>query len=269
MTAPDTSAAGPDPVGNPSAEPDAGPSVGVRIARGLALLAVLGLLFWAGRRVPVQPALDWVASLGLWGPVALVGVYLVACVALVPGSLLTLGAGALFGVGVGSVTVSVGATVGACAAFLVGRRLARDWVARRFVAGNARFAAVDRAVEREGFKIVLLTRLSPLFPFNMLNYAYGLTGVPFRDYALASWIGMLPGTVMYVSLGHLAGEVVTSVGGERERGAGETALLVLGAVATVVVTLLVTRLARRELDRQTDGDAVPAGASTTSPADEG
>ena len=124
-------------------------------------------------------------------------------------------------------------------------------------------------MEREGFKIVLLTRLSPLFPFNMLNYAYGLTGVPFRDYALASWIGMLPGTVMYVSLGHLAGEVVTAVGGERERGAGETALLVLGAVATVVVTLLVTRLARRELDRQTDGDAVPAGASTTSPADEG
>ncbi len=131
--------------------------------------------------------------------------YAVACVAFVPGSLLTPGAGAVFGPVVGSVCASLGSTAGASLAFLVGRFVARDAVARR-IAGNPRFRAVDDAIAREGWKIVLLLRLSPLFPFVFLNYALGLTRVRFRDYVVASWIGMMPGTVLYVYLGSVLGE---------------------------------------------------------------
>ncbi len=114
--------------------------------------------------------------------------YVVASVFFLPGSVLTLGAGFLFGVPVGFRSAWIGATLGACAVFFVGRTLARDWIAAK-VAGNSKFAAVDEAVGKEGFKIVFLLRLSPLFPFNFLNYALGLTKVSFKHYALASLIG--------------------------------------------------------------------------------
>jgi uncharacterized membrane protein YdjX (TVP38/TMEM64 family) len=192
----------------------------------------------------LDASIDWVNSLGWWGPLALVGIYIVACVLLVPGSVITLAAGAAFGVVKGSLAVSVGATLGAVAAFLVGRYLARDWVAAK-IEGNPRFAAVDEAVGREGFKIVLLTRLSPAFPFAFLNYAYGLTRVSLKDYALGSWLGMIPGTILYVYAGHAA---KASLGAAAEgRSSGEWALLGFGLLATVVVTLFVTRIARKAL----------------------
>ena len=140
----------------------------------------------------LRRSLDWVAGLGPTGVIAFVVIYILACVFMLPGSVLTLGAGAVFGVVKGSVIVSVAATLGATAAFLVGRYFARDRVAK-MIEGNARFRAIDEAVGREGWKIVGLTRLSPVFPFNLLNYAYGITKVSLRDYFLASWIGMLPG----------------------------------------------------------------------------
>src|SRR5690606_28498352 len=112
-------------------------------------------------------------------------------VLLIPGSALTLGAGALFGVFWGTVYASTGATLGATCAFLIGRYLARDWVAAR-IARRPAFVAIDRAVAEEGWKIVGLTRLSPIFPFVLLNYAFGLTRVSLRDYVFASWLGMLP-----------------------------------------------------------------------------
>jgi len=127
-------------------------------------------------------------------------VYIAACVFFIPGALLTLGAGAIFGVIKGSILVSIASTLGAGLAFLVGRYFARDWVSKK-IEGNEKFAAIDGAVANEGWKIVGLTRLSPVFPFNLLNYAFGLTSVAFKDYFLASWIGMMPGTVMYVYVG--------------------------------------------------------------------
>ena len=193
----------------------------------------------------LKAALDWIAKLGPWGPVIFVGLYVVATVLFVPGSVLTLGAGAVFGVVLGSVCVSVSATLGATAAFLVGRYLARDAIARK-IDKNETFATIDRAVADEGWKIVLLTRLSPVFPFTLLNYAFGLTRVKLWHYVLASWLGMIPGTVMYVYLGSL----VNLGAGQRQRTTGEWILYGVGLLATVIVTVFVTRLARRALAKK-------------------
>jgi len=193
----------------------------------------------------LKEALDWIAKLGPWGPVIFVGIYIVATVFFIPGSVLTLGAGAVFGVGLGSVCVSISATLGATAAFLVGRYLARDAIARK-IEKNEKFAAIDRAVADEGWKIVFLTRLSPVFPFTLLNYAFGLTRVRLSHYVLASWIGMMPGTVMYVYLGSL----VTVGAGHRQRTTGEWVLYGVGLLATIAVTIFVTRVARKALQKK-------------------
>src|SRR2546425_5007886 len=193
----------------------------------------------------LKSALDWIGKLGPWGPVIFVGLYVVATVLFVPGSVLTLGAGAVFGVTLGSVCVSISATLGAPAAFLVGRYLARDAIARK-IEKNEKFAAIDRAVADEGWKIVFLTRLSPVFPFTLLNYAFGLTRVRLGQYVLASWIGMMPGTVMYVYLGSL----VNVGAGHRQRTTGEWVLYGVGLLATIVVTIFVTRVARKALQKK-------------------
>jgi len=194
----------------------------------------------------MRDALDAVARLGPWGPLLFVLTYVAATVLFLPGSVLTLGAGAVFGVVWGSLYVSVASTLGATAAFLVGRYFARAWVARK-IEGNASFAAIDRAVADEGWKIVGLTRLSPVFPYTLLNYAFGLTRVKLRDYVLASWIGMMPGTVMYVYLGSLAR--VGATGGKKSP--AELALYGVGLLATLGVTVFITRLARRALAKRT------------------
>jgi uncharacterized membrane protein YdjX (TVP38/TMEM64 family) len=191
-------------------------------------------------------ALQWVSSLGMWGPVIFIIIYIVACVLLIPGTILTLGAGVIFGVVKGSVIVSISATLGATAAFLAGRYLARDWVAGK-IEENQKFKSIDEAVAREGWKIVGLTRLSPVFPFVILNYAYGLTKVSLRDYFFASWIGMIPGTVMYVYIGSLAGDLAKLGAGGRVRTPCEWALYGVGFLATVAVTVFVTRIARKAL----------------------
>jgi uncharacterized membrane protein YdjX (TVP38/TMEM64 family) len=218
----------------------------------LAGVAVV-LLLLAFRAFHVQEllrrSLDWVAGLGPAGVIAFVLIYILACVFMLPGSVLTLGAGAVFGVVRGSVIVSVAATLGATAAFLVGRYLARDRVAK-MIEGNARFRAIDEAVGREGWKIVGLTRLSPVFPFNLLNYAYGITTVSLRDYFLATWIGMIPGGVMYVYLGSLAGSLAELGGRGRARTPAQWALYAVGLLATVTVTLFVTRIARTALAKK-------------------
>lgn len=191
--------------------------------------------------------LERVHGIGPWGAVVLGAAYVPASVLFVPGSLLTLGAGFLFGVTLGTVVVSVGSTLGATAAFLVGRTIARRSVASR-VEANAKFRAIDRAVGREGFKIVLLTRLSPIFPFNLLNYAYGITDVRLGSYVLASWIGMLPGTVLYVYLGSAAQNLAALGAGRIEGGATRQILFAAGLLATIAVTVYVTRVARRALN---------------------
>lgn len=193
----------------------------------------------------LKQGLDWVAQLGTWGPVIFIGLYIVATVLFIPGSVLTLGAGAVFGVVGGSIYVSIASTLGATCAFLVGRYLARDAIARK-IEGNDRFAALDKAVAGEGWKIVGLTRLSPVFPFTLLNYVFGLTRVKLGHYMLASWIGMMPGTIMYVYLGSLA----QAATGDRVRTTGEWVLYGVGLLATVAVTVVVTRLAKKALAKK-------------------
>lgn len=189
-------------------------------------------------------ALAWTAAAGPAGWAAFVGLYVLACVAFLPGSVLTLGAGAAFGLWKGFLLVSAGSTIGACAAFLVGRYLLRDWVSRKLSAVPA-FAAVAGAVCQEGWKVVFLTRLSPVLPFNLLNYGYGLTTVGLAEYALASWLGMMPGTFLYVYLGAAAGEAAR--GGARARTPAEWALYGAGLLATAVAAWLVGRTAKNAL----------------------
>jgi uncharacterized membrane protein YdjX (TVP38/TMEM64 family) len=196
--------------------------------------------------------LAWTRGLGAFAAVVIGAVYIPACIFFLPGSVITLGAGFVLGLVQGTIAVSIGSTLGAAAAFLMGRTLARDMIAQR-VRGNERFGAIDRAVGEQGFKIVLLTRLSPVFPFNLLNYAYGLTDVRFRDYLLASWVGMFPGTVMYVYLGTAAKSLTEIAAGGVEGGVGGQVLLGAGLLATIVVTVVITRTARRAL-----ADAVPS-----------
>ena len=190
--------------------------------------------------------LEWAQGAGLRGAVLFGLAYIPAAVLFVPASVLTLGAGFVFGVAKGTVIVSLGSTAGAAAAFIVARTAGHDWVVGRL----ARYPAVDaigRAVESEAFKVVLLTRLSPLFPFNLLNYAFGLSSVPLKTYLLASWIGMLPGTLMYIYLGSAAQSVAALLSGDLRRTSGQQAMFAAGLVATVAVTTIVTRAARRVL----------------------
>jgi len=208
----------------------------------IALLVVLARQ--AGGYIPAFA--EWVNGLGFWGPAVFILGYAAAVVAFVPGSLLTLSAGAIFGLGRGLIIVFVAALLGSSLAFLVARYVARAAIEQR-LAGDRRFAAIDRAVGNEGLKIVFLLRLCPLFPFNLLNYALGLTQVSFRDYLLGG-VGMIPGTLLYVYYGKLAGDVAALAGGAQvQRGWEYYAFLGLGFVATIVVTAVVTRIARRAL----------------------
>lgn len=197
----------------------------------------------------LRNALEWIDSLGAVGAIAFIIIYIIATVAFLPGSILTLGAGVVFGIFLGSFYVFIGATLGATAAFLVGRYLARGWVAKK-IEGNEKFRAIDQAVGREGLKIVLLTRLSPIFPFNLLNYAYGVTGVSLKDYFIGS-VGMIPGTIMYVYIGSLAGNIAT-IGTEAQPAnpVVQWTLRIIGFIATVAVTLYVTKIARQALENE-------------------
>ena len=201
------------------------------IAAVILILALLIAARFFNLQQVFRDVLDRISQLGLIGLMIFIVIYILACVLMLPGAILTLGAGVIFGVITGSVVVSIGSTIGAVFAFLIGRYLARDWVAGKITA-NEKFRAVDEAVAREGWKIVLLTRLSPVFPFNLLNYSFGLTKVRLSHYTFASWVGMIPGTVMYVYIGSLPGEWM---------------LYAVGLLATVAVTVYVTRLARKAL----------------------
>ena len=218
----------------------------------LAGLFVMVALVAGGRAVGglLPQFVAWVDGLGFWGPVVFMAGYAGATIAFVPGSVLTLAAGAIFGLVNGTVYVLTAATIGASLAFLVARYGARSAIEHR-LEGNRRFAAIDRAIGYQGLKIVVLLRLSPVFPFNLLNYALGLTTVRFIDYFIAS-LAMLPGTLLYIYYGKLVGDVAQLAGGAAvERGGEYYAVLVLGLAATVSVTTVVTRIARRALREAT------------------
>lgn len=280
-----------------AAGPPSGKTSGSRaklITYAVLGIVVLAALILGGRKAGqyVPQFAAWVEGLGVWGPVVFILGYAVATVAFIPGSLLTLAAGAIFGLARGTLYTFCGATLGASGAFLVARYLARRAIERK-VAGNAKFAAIDRAVGKEGFKIVALLRLSPLFPFNLLNYSLGLTRVTFLQYLLAS-IAMLPGTLLYVYYGKAAGSLAAAVGGAKTAnqakwlpvissqsklgataaGGAKVAMgtehwvtLGIGLLATVLVTTFITRLAGKAL-RQQIGDAPVDTSMETTPAEE-
>ena len=234
----------------------------VRIAIAVLLVAafVLGLTALPAKDY-LAGLLERIESVGPWGPVLLAAAYVVACVLFIPGSILTLGAGFLFGVVYGTIAASVGSVLGATAAFLVGRTLLRGWIEKR-IADYPQFQAIDRAVGENGFKIVLLTRLSPIFPFNLLNYAFGLTNVRLRHFVPASWIGMLPGTIMYVYLGSALKSLAEVAAGSPQGGTPQTIFFVVGLVMTVVATIVITRVARRALNEAVAEHRTPAESGT-------
>ena len=226
--------------------------------------AIAGLLI----AVALLPVAEW-AAVGLAWVEANKGVswavfilaYVLATVLMVPGSLLTLGAGFVFGLPVGVVLVSISSVTGASAAFLTGRFFARDWLTQKMET-MPRFNALDKAIGQRGFLVCLLTRLSPIFPFNLLNYGLGLTGLRFVDYFFASWIGMLPGTVLYVYLGSAAKDLAAILSGDIQAGGASRWLLWVGLGATLVLTLVITRIATQALKSELDTEesAVPEGS---------
>lgn len=231
-----------------------------------AALAALALLIVVGREVPAMlPRFtSWVASLGAWGPLAFIAGYSIAPVIFAPAFLLTIAAGAIFGFLKGVFYVMIGATIGATLAFLTGRYLARHFV-ERLLHRDPRLQIIDRAVERHGFRLVALLRMSPAVPFVLLNYALGLSRVKLLDYVAAS-IGMLPVVAMYVYTGKVAGDLATLASGAAQpRGPLYYATIGLGFVSTVGVTVYVTRIAKQAIEHEITLSGATAPASSPGP----
>ena len=206
----------------------------------LALTLAAGLFFaFANREALSGEALSrWLAGVGAWAPLAFIALYAAATVLFLPGSVLTLAAGALFGALPGALYSLTGATLGATLAFLLARYLAADWVARR--AGGRLKQLID-GVEAEGWRFVAFVRLVPLFPFNLVNYALGLTRIPLLAYAAASFVCMFPGALAYAWLGHAGRKALA--GGD---GVIRNALLALALFALVAFLPRLARQCQRE-----------------------
>ena len=231
-------------------------AVVIGVAGLVALFTLLPVASW------LVTVVEWIRGQGPAGTALFAAAYVAAAVLLLPGSVLTIGAGFAYGPLWGFVLISPVSVLAATTAFLLGRTIARDWISRR-LGQDPRLAAVDAAVGQSGCKIVLLLRLSPLFPFNVLNYTLGLTRVRLRDFVLGSWIGMLPGTALYVYIGSLvtsASELASDT--HPSAGVEGRVLLVVGLVATLAVVVLVTRIARKALKHALD--QVPAPKERTS-----
>ena len=216
---------------------------------GILVIAAAGAAY-------MLPVAEWITALaerarntGALGVAMFFAAYVASTVAFLPGSILTLAAGFAFGPFWGLAIASPASVTGATCAFLLGRTLLRDWAAAR-VGESPRLRAIDAAVGREGFKIVLLLRLSPLFPFNVLNYALSLSNVRVSTYVLASFLGMLPGTALYVYLGSLAPAAAELASAGGRGGTTNTVLYIAGLVATVAAAVIGTRAARRALNTE-------------------
>ena len=189
----------------------------------------------------IPKLIQWIESLGIIGMSLFVLVYILACILLIPGSPLTVGAGAVFGFWKGLILVSVGSTLGAAAAFLISRYLTREFIERKLNKSH-KFSAMDMAITREGWKIIFLARLSPIIPFFLLNYALGLTKIRLHTYIISSWAGMIPGTVLYTYIGSLGKTILTA-----KRSPIDWVYLGIGLIATVSVTVLISRIAKKSL----------------------
>lgn len=221
---------------------------GSTVVRILGALVALVVLAMAGREIAalLPQFVDWVESLGAWGPVAFIAGYSIAPVVFAPAFLLTIAAGAIFGVVRGVAYVMIGATLGSTFAFLTGRYFARHFV-EGLLDRDPRLAAVDRAVERRGLRLVLLLRMSPAVPYTLLNYALGLSRIRLVDYVVGS-IGMLPVVAAYVYSGKIAGDLATvATGASASGGPVYYTLLGLGIASTIVVSVYATRMVRQAI----------------------
>jgi uncharacterized membrane protein YdjX (TVP38/TMEM64 family) len=223
-----------------------------RLNDGLKLVAIgflVAILIIVVRYLNLDRLLQifcfWIKDLGIYGPIAFILIYNLATLLFIPGSLLTVKGGVLFGLVWGSVYVLIAAILGATLAFLIGRYLSRDWIYQQ-MQKHPKFKAIEQAVAREGCKIVFLTRLSPIFPFNLLNYAFGLTQVSLTDYLLGS-LGILPGIVLYVYLGAIASDLSANVA-RQEAQIAEWFMSLVGLVATIAVTIYLARVAKKALE---------------------
>ena len=213
------------------------------IALIIAALVIARLLGLGERLGELQ---DWIESLGFWGNLAFVGIYIVAVVTGMPGGIITIAAGVLFGSVVGIILVSVGSTVGASLAFLIARYFARDAIAR-WLSNKEKFSHLDQLTEEHGAIIVAVTRLIPIFPFNLLNYGLGLTRVRFVTYVFWSWLCMLPGTIVYV----VGTDAFANIA------QGQIPWTLIGILVVVIVILIILGVfARRKLRDKEEISAV-------------
>ncbi|KAF5736821.1 transmembrane protein 64-like [Tripterygium wilfordii] len=215
----------------------------------LLLVAVTVACFTLPIDKILKDFLLWVEQdLGPWGPLVLAVAYIPLTVLAVPASVLTLGGGYLFGLPVGFIADSIGATLGAGAAFLLGRTIGRSYVVSK-LKDYPKFQSVAIAIRRSGFKIVLLLRLVPLLPFNMLNYLLSITPVPILEYMLASWLGMMPITLALVYVGTTLKDLSDVTHGWREFSTTRWVFIVLGFLVSVILMFVVMRVAKTALDK--------------------
>ena len=215
------------------------------------LASVLPFLQW------MVNFIQWAKGMGVAGGALYALFYILGTALFFPGLPLTLGAGFLYGAIIGTLVVSPASVAGATLAFLIARYIARDWVTRR-LKKYPQAAALDRAIEKNGFKAVVLLRLQPVLPFNILNYALGLTSIRLRDYMLASWIGMFPATVLYVYLGSIMNDISDLLRGRPNSGMAGRLLLWGGLAAIVVLVWWLGRIAKKALHEEMGPDSTTA-----------
>lgn len=232
----------------------------MRRSRWIALLVLAGVALVAALTLPWRDAvgdlLERARALGPGGALLIAALFVPACVLMLPGAPITVACAAAFGFGPSLAAVVLFSNLGAQAAFATARWLLRERIGR-WVRANPRLAAVDRAIGEDALRTVFLLRLSPLVPFNALNYALGASPVRFAPYALGTLAGMIPGTVLYCYAGAALGEAGQALTGDVETGIAGHALMALGLLATLLVVIAVTRRARRALREILPGDDGP------------
>ncbi|MDP3921070.1 MAG: TVP38/TMEM64 family protein [Candidatus Omnitrophota bacterium] len=224
-------------------------SKGQRFWIRLMILAILlSLAYYLNTQGILPKVLDWIDDFGPWGPVVFMGVYILTCIFFVPSFVFTFSAGILFGVLKGLAFSLLAHGIGSTAALLTGRYLARGWV-ERIYARNEKFELMDKTIEKKGWRVVLLARLTPIFPFLIGNYIIGLTRIPAFHYFLATVIGSIPSAAVYVYLGSITGSLAAMNAQGRQRTPLEWALLIGGMVAAIILVLYLRRIARNALSR--------------------
>ncbi len=217
------------------------------LLRALLLGSILVLAFLLNKYGFFQKTLQWIDSFGPWGFVVFIFIYFLTCIFFFPSFIFTFAGGFLFGLLPGTILSLVGHGLGSTAALLIGRYLARSWVWRKF-SGNEKFKLMDNAIGKKGWKIVALARLSPVMPFNIANYLFGLTGISALKYLGATVLGTIPSAFVYTYLGTLSEDLVSLEWSERARTPLEWMLLVAGLVVTVVLAFYIKKIAKKALE---------------------